>query len=103
MKPTILLFAWNIEGVVGDLEAVVKDGLLDSTQGVRLIDRIAGVANHLAVVAIDEAIAQGGDPDKIEEAQLYLTEGDALTEASAFKDAVSKYKDALAKAESALP
>ena len=45
----------NIEGAVGDLEAAVKDGLLDSGEGTVLMDRLASVARGLTVVALDEA------------------------------------------------
>ena len=72
-------------------------------------------ARQLAVDAIDEAIAQGGDQGDIDDAQTFLSDGDALRAfgnsgecgpgscACAFKSAVNKYKDALAKAEGALP
>ena len=53
--------------------------------------------------ALEEAIAQGGDAGEIDEAELALDDGDALRDSGTFKDAVNKYKDALAKAESALP
>jgi hypothetical protein len=94
----------NIEGVVGDLEAAVKDELLDAEQGTNLMDQLAGIARSLAVDAIDQANADPqSDPDSISEAEQYLADGDLLVEYEAFKDAVNKYKDALAKAESALP
>ncbi len=88
---------------MGDLEAAVQDGLLDATEGAQLMDQLAGVAQQLAENAINEAIAQGGNATTIAEAQLALALGDALRASGAFKDAVNKYKDALAKAESALP
>jgi YVTN family beta-propeller protein len=94
----------NIEGVVGDLEAAVKDELLDAEQGMQLMDQLAGIARLLAVDAIDQANADPqSDPDSISEAEQYLADGDLLVEYEAFKDAVNKYKDALSKAESALP
>ena len=61
------------------------------------MDPFVAIARQLAVDAISEAIAQGGDPT---DAQQLLNEGDALRVENAFKDAVAKYKDALAKAES---
>ena len=91
----------NLEGAVGDLEAAVSDGLLDPTQGTDLMDQLAGAARKLAVDALNQAIAQGGDPDSISDAEQALAEGDALRALGAFKDAVNAYKDALAKAESA--
>jgi hypothetical protein len=90
-----------IEGAVGDVEAAVKDGLLDAAQGTEIMDELAGVARQLAESAIEDATARGGDPGKIIEAEDALAEGDALRDAGAFKDAVNKYKDALAKAEGA--
>ena len=90
----------NIEGAVGDLEAVVDDGLLDAVTGTQLMDELAGIARLLAVSALEEATAQGGDPGVLNDAQQALDEGDALRASEAFKDAVNKYKDALAKAES---
>ena len=93
----------NIEGAVGDLEAAVGlDPTVDSDL-IDLMDELAGIAQQLATEALDEAIAQGGDPGDINDAQQALADGDALRASGAFKDAVNKYKDALAKAESALP
>jgi len=94
----------NIEGAVGDLEAAVKDGLLDSTAGAELMDDLAGVARQLAADAIDNAIADpASDQGEISDAEQSLADGDALRGSGDFKDAVNKYKDALARAESALP
>jgi len=92
----------NIEGAVGKLEAAVKDGLLDAEQGIQLMDDLSATAKQLADTALDQAIAQGGDPDVINDAQQSLLEGDGYRADEAFKDAVNKYKDALGKAESAL-
>ena len=89
----------NIEGAVGDLEAAVNDGLLDSGEGTQLMDQLAGVARQLAASAVDQAIAQGSDPTIIADAQQALAEADTLRASGAFKDAISNYKDALAKAE----
>jgi parallel beta-helix repeat protein len=91
----------NLEGAVGDLEAAVKDGVVDTDEGRELMDRYASIAQQLAVVAINDAIARGGNQDTIDEAQTYLGEGITLREEEAFKDAINKYKDAVAKAESA--
>ena len=91
----------NIEGAVGDLEAAIG---LDPAQDpilTDLMDQLAGLAQQLASDALDQAIAQGGDPTVIADAQQALVEGDTLRASGAFKDAVNKYKDALAKAESA--
>ncbi len=92
----------NIEGAVGDIQAAVDEGLLDPDTGAQLMDELAGIARLLASTALDEATAQGGDPVVLDAAQLDLDDGDALRASGAFKDAVSEYKDALAKAESQL-
>jgi hypothetical protein len=91
----------NSEGAIGDLEATVKDGLLDSAQGTPLMEQLTGIAGQLAADAVDQATAWGGDPTKINEAQQALAAGDGLRASGAFKDAVNQYKEALAKAESA--
>jgi len=93
----------NLEGAVGDIEEAVTDGYLDPEEGTQLMHQLAQAARQLAVEAIDEAIDQGGDSRIVAEAQYYIEEGDALRAAEYFKDAVNKYKDALAKAESDLP
>lgn len=93
----------NLEGAVGELEAAVNDGLLDPVLGSQLMDQLTEAARVLAVQAIDDAIAQGGDAGDISDAQQSLADGDSQRTNGEFKDAVSKYKDALSKAESALP
>ena len=92
----------NIEGAVGEIEAAVSSSLLDADVGVQLMDRLAGVARRIAENGLNEAIAQVGSTDVINDAQDALEEGDGLRKAGAYKDAVNKFKDALAKAESAL-
>ena len=52
---------------------------------------------------INAATAGNGDPITISEAEDYLAEGETLRMAGVYKDAVNKFKDALAKAESVLP
>ena len=91
----------GIEGAVGDLEAAVNDGLLGIAQGTQLLDQLTAVARQMAAEALADAIARGGDPGDIADAQLAFDEGAALRAVGAFKDAVNKYKDTLAKAEGA--
>jgi len=91
----------KMEDAVGKIEDAVKEGLPDE-EGNLLMDDIAGSAYQLATTAIDEAIAQGGDPEKIAEAQEKLLQGDDKRTDEQFKDAVKKYKDAIDKAEDAL-
>ena len=91
----------NIEGAVGDLEVAVNLGLLDPSEGTAIMNQLAGVARQLAAQAIADAVAQGGDPVVINDAQQSLAAGDGLRSSGLFKDAVNQYKDALANAESA--
>ena len=60
------------------------------------------IARQIAVNALEAAVAQGGKADEIADAQQALAEGDALKSLGAFKGAVNKYKDALAKADGAV-
>jgi len=92
----------NIEGAVGELKVAVNDGLLNAEQGTQFMDDLSASAKQLANTALDQAIAQGGDPDVINDAEQLLLEGDGHRADEDFLDAVSKYKDALAKAESVL-
>jgi hypothetical protein len=91
----------NIERALSVLHPAVEDGSLDATQGTELMDQLAQVARQIALEALQDAEARGGDPTQIEEAQLYLEEGDALRFSGSFTEAVDKYKDALVKAEGA--
>ena len=88
--------------ISGGLEAAVIEGL-DPADGEELMDALAGIARQLAVDAINQAIASGGDEVKIATAEQALDDGDELRTAGAYKDAVNEYKDALAEAEGALP
>ena len=98
----------NIEGAVGDLQAVIDDGLLDPEQGTLLMDQLSGITRQLALIAINQAMDQEGDPDKIAEAQQSLANGDSLRVSAAFedcdcyKDTVNEYKNALSTAEGLL-
>ena len=98
----------DFEGAAGDLQAAVEDGVMDQATGISLIslmDSLAGISNQIAGDAI--ANAQGGDPDKIATAIAYLAEGDALWASGKsgnlgdFKDAISKFKSAVAEGEGA--
>ena len=67
------------------------------------MDDLAAIAREIAADAVAEATALGGDPEVIAAAQQALDDGDTLRDSRAFKDAVSQYRDALAKAENVLP
>jgi subtilisin family serine protease len=90
-----------IEGAVGEIDAAVSSGDLTAAQGRSLAERVTDAGRRLAVEAIDEASARGGNAAKIAEARSALAEGDSLRTGGAFKSAVNKYKDAAGKAEGA--
>lgn len=91
----------NIEGAVGDLEAAVKDGLLDPVQGEQLMDQLARITRALATCVLLCEAVDCNEPE-IDEAWQYLTKGDSLRDSGMLKDSINKYKDSLSKAESAL-
>jgi hypothetical protein len=91
----------NIEDAVGDVEAAVEHGLLAAARGNTIMAILADEARSLAESAIGAAISGGGDVTKIVLAEERLAEGDLHFAAGAYKVAVSRYRDALSKAESA--
>ena len=93
--------AGAIEGATGDLESAVKKELVPFSIGSILLDELGQVTRLLAVDAIEEAKARGGDASKIDSAESQLARGDARLAASRFKDAVARYKDAISQAEGA--
>ncbi len=101
VPPDAQAAAGAIEGAVGDLEAALglDPALDDQLEG--LIGQLVAIARRLASEAIQLAIDEGGNPTVIAESQAYRSEGDALRDAGAPKDAAAEYKDALAKADSA--
>ncbi len=92
--------AGNIEGAVGDLAAAVREGL-DPSQGMQLMDQLAGSAGHVASEAVGRATTSGGNPGHINKAQRRLAQGDALRASGEFEDAVGKYSDAVREADRA--
>src|SRR5688572_101577 len=91
----------NLEGAVGDLEAATEDRLLSPAEGVFLMEPLAEVARNVATEAVGEAFLFGGEEEKVEEAAQLLIQGDSLLAAGRFKEAVAKYKSAVAEAEGA--
>ena len=66
------------------------------------MNQFATIARQLAVTALSQGFGLPGDPVVLADAQQALDDGDTDRASGAFKDAVSKYKDALSKAESTL-
>ncbi len=92
----------NIEGAVGDLEAAIKDQFIEFEEALKIMNEKVDIARQMALNAINDAISNYGDLNEIFEAKEYLFQADQLRESKLFKDAVSNYKDALCKAESAM-
>lgn len=90
----------EIQDAAKEIEKAIKKGL-DPSIGTALLQVLAGVARDLAVEAINDAIARGGDPGDIAEAQEKLAEGDALRDAGEYADAINQYEKAADKAEDA--
>jgi hypothetical protein len=90
-----------IEGAVGELEAAISSGYLESDRGTGFLDRVTAAGRQVAVDAIGAAKARGGNAGKIDEAERALAEGDVLRASGSYKAAVNKYKDAVSKAEGA--
>ena len=88
-----------IEGAEGDVEAAENEGL-DPDDGKIVMDDLAGVGSQIAQDEIAQGIAVACDGSIIDDATESLVEGESLRTSESFKDAVSKYKDAVSKAES---
>jgi hypothetical protein len=93
--------AGDVELAVGEVQAAINQGLLGAAPGNSLLDRLARAMRLLAVDAIEEAKAREGNATEIDEAEKDLSKGDARRLAARFTNAVSSYKDAIAKAEGA--
>lgn len=91
----------RLEGAVGDLETASRDGL-DPAALLSLMTTLANAGREIVQTTLDVAISGNGHTSEIAEAEYLLAEGDALRDAGAYKDAVSKYGDALVKSENAL-
>ena len=99
--PDLSAVLGTLEGVVGDIQAAVDDGLLSPVLGNDLMDQLTSVARQIAVNALQDAIDRDGDSDKIDEAIEALALGDGLLSSEVFKDAINKFKDAHSIAEGA--
>jgi predicted extracellular nuclease len=93
--------AGDVEVAVGEVQAAIRQGLVGAAPGNALLDRLARAVRLLAVDAIEEAKAREGNATEIDEAEKDLSKGDARRLAARFTNAVSSYRDAIAKAEGA--
>lgn len=100
--------AGNIEGAIGELEAAVKDGVLDLATGIAFMNDLVGISRTLATDAVALAVNEGGDAKDIKDAEKFLAKADKLRAKGQagkfrkFKDAANFYKDALSKADGAV-
>ena len=85
----------DLQGAIGDLEVALGAGRLDPVEGAYLMDQLAGMARVVAVVALEQALAQSGDPNKINIARQALADGDRRRLQGAFKNAVASYENVL--------
>lgn len=90
----------KIEKAAKEIEKAIKKGL-DPSIGTALLQVLAEVTRDLAVEAINDAIARGGDPREIAKAQDNLAEGDALRAAGEYVKAIKKYGKAAKEAAKA--
>jgi hypothetical protein len=93
--------AGYFETAMGDLEAAVKDHLLDGGYGHGLLNRIAGVARHQAISAAADNACTALTPSKLTEAATYLALGDSLRASRRYKDAAAAYKMSVVLAQDA--
>ncbi len=92
--PDIIAVQGTSEGAIGDFDAAISEGCSVGGDLEGMMDDLAAIARALAVEGIGQTTA---DAQKISEALASLAEGDSLRDEGKFKDAVNKYKDALAK------
>jgi CSLREA domain-containing protein len=83
------------------LETAVKTKLLTAAQTKPIFDLMTGAAWVVALEARDLAIARGGNPSRIAEANAAINQGNTNWAAGRYKDAISSFKTAVVKAQSA--
>lgn len=91
----------DLESAASELQGAIDVGAIDPDMGLSLLEVFTQAGRDVAVAAIDAAIARSGDPGKIADAQAELAEGDTFRGNGQHKDALAKYKSAIAIAESA--
>ena len=92
----------DLKRAVGHVDHAVDRGLLGPLQGNSLMWDLCTVTRALAVVALDQAIAEGGKEQQIAAGQRFLAQGDDRRDAGDYFHAASKYNEALRKADAAL-
>jgi len=91
----------EIKKAIEDLERAEADGL-DAIVADDFMDRLASIARQLAQEAIADALAFGGDSQKIDEAMAFLSDGDTNFLLPDYVEAAADYKEAAKKAKEAL-
>jgi predicted extracellular nuclease len=100
-QPNRAKAASDAEAAAAELQAAVRQGLVEQSQANGILDRLARAMRLLAVDAIEEAKARGGGAATIDEAEKDLAKGDTRMLAGQFKNAISSYREAILKAEGA--
>lgn len=84
--------------------AARDDGLIGVAEVNALLDQIAEIARAISVQVIETAISTpGSNQGDIDEAQDFLADGDEKIVDNDYEDGIDNYKDAVSKAEGALP
>jgi len=91
----------DLEGAAGDLQSGVNNRQLTNAEVRPIQELITAAAWVIALEARDRAIARGGNAKKIADANTLINQGNQRWAARAYKDAIARYKDAVAKAEGA--
>ena len=80
-----------------ELQEAVDDSLFNPTQqqGIDFMEFITEIAYRLAEGTLAQAIANGGNPGDIADAQQALDDGDALRAAGNYEAAIEAYEEAL--------
>ncbi len=99
----------NMEGAAGDISAAIDVPELNQSVGIELLNFLTSIAHDTAQDTIDWATAGGGNPTDITTANTHMATGDTHRTVGLggdhikFKDAIASYKNAVSKANDALP
>lgn len=92
--------AFEIVEAIVDLELSVNAGLPPEL-AIPLMEVLCEASKMMALDRITDAIDQNGDPQKIAQAQRFVTQGDDKRAGGKYLQAAHKYKDAISHADDA--
>lgn len=90
-----------MEGAAGDLDAAVADRLVAADAGSAMLNRLSGAARLVALVAVKDARDRTANAGKLADADAAVVSGDEARIAGRYKDAIARYRYAVAAAEGA--